>query len=53
MKKFYVISFDDGSVDWAVEADYISTLNHAEYMKGDREYTIEEYESYEDYINNL
>lgn len=55
MKKFYVISFEDGTTKWAEDADYNETLHHAEYCKnyeGCGEYTIEEYDSYEDYLNN-
>ena len=54
-KKFYVITFEDGTTEWAEEATYSETLSFAEREAGKRggEFTIEEYDSYNDYINNI
>lgn len=54
-KKFYVITFEDGTTEWAEEATYSETLSFAEReaTKHGGEFTIEEYDSYKDYMNNI
>lgn len=54
-KKFYVITYADGRTEWAEDATYGATMSHAEDQKEKHggEYTIEEYESYKDYMNNI
>lgn len=54
-KKFYVISFEDGTTNWAENATYGETLSFAEReaWRHGGEFTIEEYDSYEDYMNNI
>lgn len=54
-KKFYVITFEDGKTAYAEEATFGETLSYAEREKDKHghEYTIEEYDSYNDYLNNI
>lgn len=53
--KFFVITYADGRTDWAEGATYGATMSHAEDQKEKHggEYTIEEYDSYKDYMNNI
>ena len=54
MKKFYVLTFDEGSEKYGEFYRYSDAVNYAESLAeiyGD--YTISEYDSEEDYFNNL
>ena len=54
MKKFFVLTFDDGAEKYGEFYTYSDAANYAESLSeiyGD--YTISEYDSEEDYFNNL
>lgn len=50
--KFYRISYESGEVRYGEFADHSSALNYAESRSGGYEFTLEEYDSEEDYENN-
>ena len=48
--KFYVISYENGETRYGEFAHYTSALNYAESRNGGYEFTIEEYDSENDYF---
>lgn len=48
--KYYVISYENGETRYGEFADYTSALNYAESRNGGYEFTIEEYDSENDYF---
>lgn len=48
--KYYVISYENGETRYGEFADYMSALNYAESRNGGYEFTIEEYDSEDDYF---
>ena len=50
--KFYVISYEDGSTSYAEFSSYIDALNWAESNANGCEFTIEEYESENEYFES-
>lgn len=51
--KFYVICYENGETRYIKLTDYMSALKYAESRNGGYYFTIEEYDSEEDYFNNL
>ena len=50
--KFYVISYEDGRTSYAEFSSYIDVLNWAESNANGYEFTIEEYESENEYFES-
>lgn len=50
---FYVINYENGATRYGEFNSYADCLNYAESNNGGYEYTIEEYESEEEYFDNL
>ena len=51
--KFYVITFENGECRHGNFSNYSQALNYAESRNGGWDYTIDEYDSEDDYLNNL
>ena len=51
--KFYVVNYEDDKTRYANFNSYIDCLNYAKSRFGCYDFTIEEYDSEEDYFNNL
>lgn len=51
--KFFVISYENGETRYGEFNDYSDALNYAESHNGGYDFTIEEYDSEEDYISYL
>ncbi len=51
--KFYVIEYENGAFRHGEFNSYSSALNYAESHNGGYDFTISEYDSEEDYWNNL
>lgn len=50
---FYVINYENGEMRTRTFTNYIECLNYAESRNGGYDFCIEEYDSEEDYFNNL
>jgi hypothetical protein len=50
--KYYIISYENGETRYGEFADYMSALNYAETRNGGYDFTIEEYDSEDEYIAN-
>lgn len=50
---FYVISYENGEMRYGNFNSYSDALNYAECRNGGYDFTIEEYDSEEDYEDNL
>lgn len=50
---FYVISYENGATRYLDCTNYNDVLDYAESHSGGHEYTVEEYDSQEDWENNL
>lgn len=50
---FYVICYENGETRYGNFNSYSAALNYAESRSGGYDFTIEEYDSEEDYLNNL
>lgn len=53
MEKFYVIEYDDGKTVYGDFRDYTDAVIHAMEINGDYDFTISEYDSEEEYFDNL
>ena len=53
MAKFYIISYENGATRYGEFNRYIDALNYAESHNGGHDFIIEEYDSEEDYYNNI
>lgn len=51
--KFYVIDYENGATRYGEFNDYNEALNYAESSNGGYEFTIEEYDSQEDWENSF
>ena len=51
--KYYVISYENGETRYGDFNSYNDCLNYAESRNGGYDFTIEEYDSEEDYFNSL
>ena len=49
---YYVISYENGETRYGEFADYMSALNYAESRNSGYDFTIEEYDSEDDYFSN-
>ena len=50
--KFFVITYENGETRYGEFVDYTSALNYAESRNSGYNFTIEEYESEEEYFNS-
>ena len=50
--KFYLISYENGETRYVEFADYTSALNYAVIHNSGYEFTIEKYDSEDDYFAN-
>lgn len=53
MEKFYVIDYENGKTIYGEFYNYADVLSYAESCSRGYDYTISEYNSEEDYFNNL
>lgn len=51
--KFYVIEYENGEVRYGDFRNYHNALSYAESRSGGYDFTISEYDSEEDYYNNI
>lgn len=50
---FYVINYENGEARYGDFNSYADALNYAESHNGGYDFTIDEYENEEDYLENL
>lgn len=50
---FYIISYENGETRYGEFNRYSDRLNYAESHNGGHDFTIEEYDSEEEYYNNI
>lgn len=50
---FYVIRYENGAERYGTFYRYADAVNYAESRSGGWNYTIEEYDSEDDYLNNI
>ena len=50
---FYIIRYENGAVRYGEFSRYSDAVNYADSCNGGWDYTIEEYNAYEDYLNNI
>ncbi len=53
MKKFYVIDYENGERHYGEFNSYSDALNYAESNNGGDDFIISEYDSEDDYYNNI
>ena len=51
--KFYIITYENGAMRHGEFRSYADCLNYAESCNGGWDFTIEEFESEEDYLANI